>query len=80
MDSSVDDWIAQQADTEASSREAAIARFNPQYADVWTDPARQVHAVMHAWNPWIIRTGMSSYKQPSPQSAHLTHFVPRPIA
>jgi 2-polyprenyl-3-methyl-5-hydroxy-6-metoxy-1,4-benzoquinol methylase len=46
----VDDWIAQQADTEASSWETSIARFYPQHADVWTDPAKQVHAVTHEWN------------------------------
>ena len=46
----MDDWIAQQADTEASSWETSIARFYPQHADVWTDPAKQVHAVTHEWN------------------------------
>jgi SAM-dependent methyltransferase len=46
----VDDWIAQQADSEASSWETVIARFYPQHAEVWTDPAKQVHAVTHEWN------------------------------
>lgn len=46
----MDDWIAQQADSEASSWETAIARFYPQHAAVWTDPAKQVHAVTHEWN------------------------------
>jgi SAM-dependent methyltransferase len=46
----VDDWIAQQADSEASSWEKAISRFYPQHADVWSDPAKQVHAVTHEWN------------------------------
>jgi len=50
MDASVDDWIAQQADTEASSWESAIARFYPEHLDVWSDPAKQVHAVTHEWN------------------------------
>jgi SAM-dependent methyltransferase len=46
----VDDWLARQADSEARSWETAIARFYPQHADVWTDPAKQVHAVTHQWN------------------------------
>jgi len=46
----MDDWIAQQADAEASTWETAIQRFYPQHAEVWTDPARQVQAVTHEWN------------------------------
>ena len=29
------------------------------------------------WSYRIIRTGLSSYKRPSPRPAHLTHFVLR---
>lgn len=46
----MDDWIAQQADSEASSWETAIARFYPQHAEVWSDPEKQVNAVTHEWN------------------------------
>jgi SAM-dependent methyltransferase len=50
MEAAVDDWIAVQADSEASSWESAIARFYPEYAAIWSDPAEQVRALTTEWN------------------------------
>jgi SAM-dependent methyltransferase len=46
----VDDWIAVQADSEASSWESAIERFYPQHAAIWNDPGEQVRALTTEWN------------------------------
>jgi SAM-dependent methyltransferase len=46
----VDDWIAVQADNEASSWESAITRFYPEHSAIWSDPAEQVRALTTEWN------------------------------
>jgi SAM-dependent methyltransferase len=50
LEKAVDDWIAVQADSEASSWESAIARFYPQHAAIWNDPSEQVRALTTEWN------------------------------
>jgi SAM-dependent methyltransferase len=50
MEAAVDDWIAVQADREASSWESAIARFYPEHAAIWSEPAEQVRALTTDWN------------------------------
>ncbi len=46
----VEDWLSQQADSEATSWESAVERFFPDHAAAWSDPDEHYRRLTSDWN------------------------------
>jgi SAM-dependent methyltransferase len=46
----VDQWLPEQTTVMAEDWDAAVDRFYPEFAEIWSDPVAHVHALQGEWN------------------------------